>query len=97
MWSVGCIYAELLGRTPLFPGKNFVHQLELIFDVIGTPRKEEAAYIKNAQAITFLRNLKPKRGVPFHTLYPSAVEPGLSLLRSCLTFEATARNPNSKL
>ena len=20
MWSVGCIYAELLGRTPLFPG-----------------------------------------------------------------------------
>ena len=26
MWSVGCIFAELLGRKPLFPGKNFMHQ-----------------------------------------------------------------------
>ena len=37
LWSVGCIFAEMLGRKPLFPGKNFVHQLSLIFDVIGSP------------------------------------------------------------
>lgn len=24
VWSTGCIFAELLGRTPLFPGENFV-------------------------------------------------------------------------
>lgn len=41
MWSVGCIFAELLGRKPLFPGKNFVHQLTLIFDVIGPPKPSE--------------------------------------------------------
>lgn len=41
MWSVGCIFAELLGRKPLFPGKNFVHQLTLIFDVIGPPKPAE--------------------------------------------------------
>ena len=28
--SVGCIFAELLGRKPLFPGKDYVHQLNLI-------------------------------------------------------------------
>lgn len=38
MWSVGCIFAEILGRKALFPGKNFLHQLTLIFDVIGAPR-----------------------------------------------------------
>ena len=27
VWSIGCIFAELLGRTPLFPGKNFMHQV----------------------------------------------------------------------
>jgi serine/threonine protein kinase len=30
MWSVGCIFAELLGRKPLFPGKNFVHQVMMM-------------------------------------------------------------------
>ena len=28
--SAGCILAELLGRKPLFPGKDYVHQLTLI-------------------------------------------------------------------
>ena len=37
VWSVGCIFAELLGRKPLFPGKDYIHQLNLITDVIGTP------------------------------------------------------------
>jgi hypothetical protein len=35
--STGCIMAELIGRTPLFPGKNYQHQLELITDVVGKP------------------------------------------------------------
>ena len=25
MWSVGCIFAEILARKALFPGKNFMH------------------------------------------------------------------------
>jgi serine/threonine protein kinase len=41
MWSVGCILAELLGRQPLFPGTNFVHQLTLIFDTVGSPEPHQ--------------------------------------------------------
>merc|ERR1711934_1002001 len=37
IWSVGCIFAELLGRKPLFPGKDYVHQLNLITRVLGSP------------------------------------------------------------
>lgn len=37
MWSVGCIFAEMLTGKPLFPGKNVVHQLELVTDLLGTP------------------------------------------------------------
>jgi serine/threonine protein kinase len=33
VWSVGCIFAELLGRKPLFPGKDYIHQLKLIIQV----------------------------------------------------------------
>lgn len=29
MWSVGCIFAELLGRTPLFAGKDFMETITM--------------------------------------------------------------------
>ena len=40
IWSIGCIFAELLTGRPLFPGKNVVHQLDLITDLLGTPSSE---------------------------------------------------------
>lgn len=29
MWSVGCIFAEMLGRKHLFPGTNYLNQLQV--------------------------------------------------------------------
>ena len=37
---MGCIFAELLGRKPLFPGDDYIHQLQLISEVLGTPSEE---------------------------------------------------------
>ncbi|KAJ3165411.1 Cyclin-dependent kinase 10 [Geranomyces variabilis] len=37
MWSVGCIFGELLQCAPLLPGKTERHQLELICRLLGTP------------------------------------------------------------
>lgn len=37
VWSVGCIFGELLLRKPLFPGKSEGEQIELIFRALGTP------------------------------------------------------------
>ena len=31
VWSVGCILMEILLRKPLFPGDDYIHQLNLIF------------------------------------------------------------------
>jgi serine/threonine protein kinase len=46
IWAVGCILAELLAQRPLFQGKNFVNQLELICGTIGTPTEEDMSHIK---------------------------------------------------
>jgi hypothetical protein len=35
---VGCIFAELIIRYPLFPGTSDVDQLAKIFKVLGTPQ-----------------------------------------------------------
>ena len=41
MWAVGCILAELLGRKPLFPGKDYVDMLKMIVTKIGNPAIED--------------------------------------------------------
>mmetsp|Transcript_31846 Transcript_31846/g.51412 ORF Transcript_31846/g.51412 Transcript_31846/m.51412 type:complete len:476 (+) Transcript_31846:205-1632(+) len=40
MWSVGCIMAELIIRKPLFPGRNEIDQIDLIFRKCGAPMEE---------------------------------------------------------
>jgi len=41
VWSEGCVLAELLTGSPLFPGSSGVDQLVEIIKVLGTPTKEE--------------------------------------------------------
>ncbi|KAL0397303.1 UNVERIFIED_CONTAM: Mitogen-activated protein kinase [Sesamum calycinum] len=43
IWSIGCIFAEMLAKRPLFCGKNVVHQLDLITDLLGVPKPEALA------------------------------------------------------
>ncbi|OQR76869.1 cyclin-dependent kinase 11B-like, partial [Tropilaelaps mercedesae] len=40
IWSVGCIFGELLTMKPLFPGKSEVDQLNRIFKELGTPSEK---------------------------------------------------------
>jgi len=37
IWSLGCIFAELVSRTALFPGDSEIDELYKIFRVLGTP------------------------------------------------------------
>jgi len=36
VWAIGCIMAELFHLVPVFPGNDYAHQLEVVFDVLGT-------------------------------------------------------------
>jgi len=37
IWSVGCIFAELVTKNPLFPGDSEIDELFRIFRTLGTP------------------------------------------------------------
>ncbi|KAJ9071336.1 glycogen synthase kinase 3 [Entomophthora muscae] len=41
IWSVGCVMAELMQGSPLFPGDSGIDQLVEIIKVLGTPTKEQ--------------------------------------------------------
>ncbi len=40
MWSVGCVFGELLAREPLLQGRNEVDQLARVFELCGLPTDE---------------------------------------------------------
>ncbi|KAH7692427.1 [RNA-polymerase]-subunit kinase protein [Dioscorea alata] len=40
VWSVGCIFAEMVNMRPLFPGDSEIDELFKIFSVLGTPDEE---------------------------------------------------------
>ena len=60
MWSVGCIFAELLGRKPIFPGKNYKDQIDKIVNVLGTPLQDDLGGVpdKTRQYLKGLRGEK---------------------------------------
>ncbi|GAA5941478.1 hypothetical protein JCM10213_006098 [Rhodosporidiobolus nylandii] len=40
MWSVGCIFAEMIMRQPLFPGDSEIDEIFRIFRLLGTPDED---------------------------------------------------------
>ena len=40
MWSVGCIFGEMLAGKPLLPGEGEVDQISKIFKLVGVPSEE---------------------------------------------------------
>jgi len=91
VWAVGCIYAELLGTKPLFPGDDYIHQLKLIVETLGSPSEDDMEFIKSSRARAFMQKQAGKAMVPWTTLYPKANAQALDLLDKMMAFNPSKR------
>lgn len=91
IWSVGCIFAELLGRKPIFPGTECLNQLKLIVNVIGTISEADLGFIDNPKARKYINSLPYSPGIPFGALYPHATPLAVDLLQKMLVFDPSKR------
>ena len=92
MWSVGCIFGELLGGKPMFPGTSTLSQINKVLEVTGKPSKEDLESINSELAEIMLENVVVNKTKSLKTLYPKASEDELDLLSKLLTF-----NPNKRI
>jgi len=91
VWAVGCILAELLTGRPLFPGRDYGHQLDLILDVIGTPTLDEFYAITSRRSRDYIRALPIRKRRPFTALFPHASAEAIDFLSKTLTFDPKKR------
>ena len=93
IWSVGCIFAELLQsprRRPIFPGKGYLEQIDQIIDICGSPKEEDMKGIE--KAITYVKNMPHKEKKTFfkgQENYPNPL--AIDLLEKLLAFDPTLR------
>ncbi|KAF8705578.1 kinase-like protein, partial [Rhizoctonia solani] len=91
IWSIGCILGELLGMKPMFKGKDYVDQLNIIIDILGTPDEETLQRIGSVKAQAYIRSLPVKEQKPFKSLFPQADDLALDLLSKMVTFDPAKR------
>jgi serine/threonine protein kinase len=94
IWSMGLIFAELLFGRTLLPGKDYVAQLTLVVDLLGTPSDEDMQCLSE-QARKFIAAQPKKPSRDFRTLFPKATNDGVDLLRRLLQFHPKNR-PTTK-
>jgi cyclin-dependent kinase 7 len=88
MWSVGCIFAELLSRKPFFPGENQLNQLSLIFAALGTPVEAQWPGLTSLPQYT---QFSECQGTPLREMFGAASDDALELLSGLLTFNPQQR------
>ena len=92
VWSAGCIFGEMLGRKPMFPGNDYIHQLKLIMKLIGTPKTPaELWFVNNEKARKFVAGLPQYEPVDLSTVFNISDASGLDLLTRTLIVDPSRR------
>uniref|UniRef100_A0A0C9RGX2 Mitogen-activated protein kinase n=1 Tax=Wollemia nobilis TaxID=56998 RepID=A0A0C9RGX2_9CONI len=91
VWSVGCIFMELMNRQPLFPGRDHVHQLRLLTELIGTPGDDDLGFVRSDNARRFIRQMHRYPRQSFAQKFPHVHPLAIDLCEKMLTFDPTKR------
>jgi mitogen-activated protein kinase 1/3 len=57
IWSIGCIFAEMILKHVLFPGQHNIKQLDKIIEVLGFPDDDELGFISDKITLDYLKGL----------------------------------------
>ncbi|XP_062907963.1 cyclin-dependent kinase 2-like isoform X2 [Mobula hypostoma] len=89
VWSIGCIFAEMVTRKPLFPGDSEIDQLFRIFRTLGTPN--ESVWPGVTQLPDYKANFPQWNRQDFNKILPNLDIDGRDLLMQMLQYDPNKR------
>lgn len=93
IWSVGCIFAELLNRRPLFPGNDYLHQITIVVDVLGEPPAEDLSQVSSLASRRHLNSLhrRPHRLTLEDLCFPNVDPMALEVLKNLVQWPSARK------
>jgi mitogen-activated protein kinase 1/3 len=91
IWSIGCIFAELMARCPIFRGENYLDQIKKINEILGSPDENDMSYIADSNARKFITNLPKNKKIGFNQIFPNGNPLAIDLLEKMLCFNPQKR------
>ncbi|KAF3948753.1 hypothetical protein ACB098_07G031500 [Castanea mollissima] len=89
VWSVGCIFAEMVNQRALFPGDSEIDELFKIFRVLGTPNENTWPGVTSLPDYKSTFPKWPPKDLA--TVVPSLDSAGIDLLSKMLCFDPSRR------
>ena len=89
IWSVGCIFAELFLKRPLFKGETEIEEIIKIFSVLGTPNNE--TWPEFSSLPYFSPNFPKFHPMNLEEIIPNMPKIALNLLKLMLTLDPNSR------
>lgn len=89
VWSIGCIFAEMITKRALFPGDSEIDQLFRIFRTLGTP--DDTLWPGVSQLPDYKASFPKWPAQETREIVPSLDKDGHDLLAKMLTYEPSRR------
>lgn len=74
VWSIGCIFAELIRGKVLFPGTDHIDQWTKIVEILGTPGQEFTCRLQSTVR-TYVENRQRCAARSWEVLFPDSMFP----------------------
>jgi len=103
LWSLGCIFGEMINGKPFFSGSSTLNQLEVICETLDQPDDTAIEALNSKYAKSMYENINMKEEVRkdlletpvlqerFKRKFPSASESAIDLLMQLLRYDPGAR------
>jgi serine/threonine protein kinase len=90
VWSIGCVFAEMVLMRPLFQSNNEISLLELIFRILGTPTEADWPELSQLRVVPAALSERCP-GSPLEKVVPGLEGHGIDLLRRMLSVVPSRR------
>eukprot|EP00993_Chasmostoma_nieuportense_P000120 NODE_1109_length_1652_cov_401.839344_g1042_i0.p1 GENE.NODE_1109_length_1652_cov_401.839344_g1042_i0~~NODE_1109_length_1652_cov_401.839344_g1042_i0.p1 ORF type:complete len:464 (+),score=88.59 NODE_1109_length_1652_cov_401.839344_g1042_i0:61-1452(+) len=96
IWASGCIFAEMVRGSALFPGESSLDQMHRVADAVGVPPDDDLWWIQSTKAREYLKSRSGKENrspnQDLKTLLPSSTKPlAVDFVKHMLAFNPYKR------